>query len=65
MTVNMWRITTVLIIIKATVSKSHNVKDSSNANKYLRKIKINLETKVVIFISTYLNADIICYSATW
>jgi len=30
-------ITTVLIIENATVSKSQNVKDSSHANKYLRK----------------------------
>ena len=42
-----------------------NVKDSSNANKYLRKIKIglNLRTKVDICISTYSNADVVCYSA--
>jgi len=59
-------ITTVLIIKKATVSKSHsqNVKDSSDGNKYLRKIKINLRTKVEICIATYLNADVVCYTAT-
>ena len=42
--VNEWCVTT-----KATVSKSQNVKDRSHANKYLRKIKVNL-------ISTYSNA---------
>jgi len=47
------------------VSKSQNVKDSSRADKYLRKIKINLRTKVEICISTYSNADGVCYSATW
>jgi len=47
------------------VSKSQNVKDRSHANKYLRKIKVTLRTKVGICISTYSNADIICYSATW
>ena len=41
------------------------MKDSSHANKYLRKIKINLQTTVKISISTYSNADVICYSATW
>jgi len=51
-------ITTVLKIIKATVAKSHNVKGSSHANKYLKKIKINLRTKVEICISTYSNADV-------
>jgi len=57
--------TKALIIKKATVSKSQNVKDSSHGNKYLRKIKINLRTKVEICISTYSNADAVCYSATW
>jgi len=47
------------------VSKSQNVKDRSRANKYLRKIKVNLQTKVEICISTYSNADVVCYSATW
>jgi len=47
------------------VSKSQNVKDSSRADKYLRKIKIDLRTKVEICISTYSNADVACYSATW
>jgi len=47
------------------VSKSQYVKDSSHATKYLRKIKINLQTKVEICISTYSNADVVCYSATW
>jgi len=42
MSVNMQCITTVLIIKKATVPNSENVKDSSYGNKYLRKIKINL-----------------------
>jgi len=65
MIVNMQCITAVLIMKKATVSKSQNVKDSSHANKYLRKIKINLWTKVEICISTYSNADVMCYSATW
>jgi len=64
MNVNTRCITTVLIIKKATVSKSQNVKDSSRANKCLRKIKINLRTKVEICISTYSNADAICYSTT-
>jgi len=38
----MWCITKVglLIIIKATVSKSQNVKESLRGNKHLRKIKI-------------------------
>jgi len=39
-------VTTVLIIKKATVSKSQKVKDRSN--KYVRKIKVNLGTKVGI-----------------
>ena len=56
--VNMQCIITVLIIKKATVSKSQNVKDSSHANKYLRKIQVNLGTKVGICISTYSNADV-------
>ena len=64
MSVNMQCITAVLIIKVATVSKSQNVKDSSHANKYLRKIKINPWTKVEICISTYSNAGILCYSAT-
>jgi len=55
--------TIVLIIIKATVSKSQNVKDSSKANKYLKKI--NLRSKVEMCISTYSNADAVCYSTTW
>jgi len=41
------------------------VKDSSHGNKYGRKIKINLQTKVEICISTYSNADVACYSAIW
>ena len=45
--------------------KVKNVKDSSHGNKYLRKIKLNLRTKVEICISTYVNADVVCYSATW
>ena len=45
--------------------KLQNVKDRSHANKCLRKIKINLRTKVEICISTYSNADVVCYSATW
>jgi len=65
MSINMRCVTAVLIIKKATVSKSQNVKDSSPANKYLRKIKINLRTKVEVCIWTYSNADVICYSATW
>ena len=51
------RVTTVLTIKNATVSKSQNVKDRSHANKYLRKVKVNLQTEVEICISTYLNAD--------
>ena len=51
-------ITTVLVIKKATVSKSQSVKDSSHGIKYLRKIKINLGTIVEICISTYSNADV-------
>jgi len=47
--------TTVLIIKKATVSNSQNVKDSSHGNKSLRKIKINLGTEVEICISTFGN----------
>jgi len=128
LSVNMRFIATVLIIIKATVSESQNVKDThpfnspfsgttrvsryqkaktsldfteatdsewqwhqqghmqvcislqtdnhtsipplsfyrcgSHANKYQRKIKINLRTKVEICLSAYSNADAICYSAT-
>jgi len=56
---------TVLIVKKATVSNSQNVKDSSHGNRYLRKIKINFQTKVEICTSTYSNADVVCYSATW
>ena len=44
---------------------SQNVKDSSYGNKYLQKIKINLRTEVEICISTYSNADVVCYSAIW
>ena len=47
------------------MSKSQNVKDTSHANKYLRKIKINLRTKVEICISAYSNADAVCYSSSW
>jgi len=65
MSVNMQCITTVLVIKKAAVSNSQNVKDSSHANKYLRKIKINLRTEVEICTSTYSNADVVCDSATW
>ena len=43
---------------------SENVKDSSYGNKYLRKIKINLWTKVEICISTYSNVHVVRYSAT-
>jgi len=58
-------VTAVLIIKNATVSKSQNVKDW-RANKYPRKMKVNLRTKVGICISTYLNADVVCYiTATW
>jgi len=56
-------IITVVIIKKATVSESQNVKDSSHANNYLRKIKINLRTKVEIYTVTCSNADVVCYSA--
>ena len=35
-----------------------------HGNKYLRKIKMNLQTKVEICISTNSNADVVCYSAT-
>ena len=57
---NMWSATAVL-----TVSKSQNVKDRSHANKYLRKIEVNLQTKADICISTYSNADVVCYRTTW
>jgi len=50
---------------KVYVSKSQNMKDSSHANKYLRKIEINLQTKVEICISTYSKADVVCYSSSW
>ena len=100
--VNMQCIITVLIIKKATVSKSQNVKDSSHANKYFngpffettqvsryQKGKTNLDfsetrdsewqwhqlghmqvctslqTDNHASISTYSNADVICYIATW
>ena len=65
MSVNLWYITAVLIIKKAILSKSQNVKDRSHANNYLRKIKVNFENEVGICISTYLNADIVFYSTTW
>jgi len=58
---------TILIIKKATLSNSQNVKDSSHANKYLKKnkkIKINLGFKVKICILAYSNADPVCYLAT-
>ena len=45
----------VLIIKNATVSRSQSVKDRSRANNYLRKIKVNLRTKVELCISTELN----------
>jgi len=51
--INLQCVTTVLIIKNATVSKSQNVKDRSRANKYLRKIKVNLRSKVGLCISTY------------
>jgi len=107
--VNMQCIITVLIVKKATVSKSQNVKDSSHANKYLRKqqtrltalfsettqvsryqkgktnldfsetrdsewqwhqlghmqVCTSLQTDNHASISTYSNADVICYIATW
>ena len=47
----MWCVTIVLIIKKATVLKSRNVNDRSHANKYLRNIKLNFQTKVEIRIS--------------
>jgi len=56
--------TTVLIVINATVKLTEC--ERSRANKYIRKIKVNLRTKVGICISTYSNADVVCYSmATW
>jgi len=66
MSVNMWCITTVLIIKKATMSNSQNVKDSSHGNKYLKKIKIKINpgTNVEICISTYWNIDVVSCSAT-
>ena len=64
--INLQCVTTVLIIKNATVSKSQNVKDRSRANKYLRKIKVNLRSKVGLCISTYSNADVVRYSsAIW
>jgi len=42
-----------------------SLKDRSHANKYLRKIKVNIGNKIGICISAYSNADVICYSATW
>ena len=55
-----------VLIIKSPVPTSQYVKDSSHGNKILEKlkIKINLRTKVKIFISTYSNAEVVCYSAT-
>jgi len=58
-------ITTLIIIKMATVPNSQYVKDSSHESKCLRKIKIHIRTKVEIGISTYSNADFVCYSATW
>ena len=63
--INTWCITTVLIMKNASVSTSQNVKDRLHVNKYPRKIKVNLPTTVGICISTYSNADVVCYSATW
>jgi len=64
--INLLCVTTVHIIKNATVSKSQNVKVISCANKYLRKNKVNLGTKVEICILTYTNADVVRYSmATW
>ena len=65
MSVNLWCVTTVLIIKKAILSKSRSLKDRSHANKSLRKIKVNIGNKIGICISAYSNADVICYSATW
>jgi len=57
-------VTTVLIVINATVTLTEC--ERSRAHKYLRKIKVNLRTKVGICISTYSNADVVCYiTATW
>jgi len=47
------------------VSKSQNVKNRLHANKYLKKIKVNFQTEVEICISSYSNADIVCYRASW
>jgi len=33
--------------------------------QYLREITVNLRTEVGICISTYANADVVCYSTTW
>ena len=41
------------------------VKDSSYGNKYLTKINVNVQTKVEICISCYLNADVLSYSAAY
>ena len=48
-------ITTVLIIIKITVSKSRRQLTCKYANNYLRKNKINLQTKVDIDHSIMIN----------
>ena len=63
--INLWCVATVRVIKKATLSKLQIVKDRSHANKCLRKVKVNPGTDVVICISTYWNADVVCYSATW
>jgi len=49
-------------VVYYNITYNQNVTDSSHVNKYLRKIKINLRTKVGISISTYSNADVVCYS---
>ena len=47
------------------ISEKIRMKNRSHANKYLRKIKVNIQKKKGICISTISNADVVCYSCTW
>ena len=60
--VNMWCITTVLIIKNAgAMPKSQNVKDSSRANKYLRNPRLKMRPRLTFCTScsSYLNVALI------
>jgi len=58
--INLRRVTTVLISYN---QKRHCVKVKECESQITCKITVNLRTKVEICISTYPNADVVCYSA--